>query len=135
MFRAVPRSQFGPLAGVFSVLMEIVDRPAGNTQLMIDGLSYSDWEDEADQLRRLANGLGTVRKHHVARAQKLLASLQDELDAIDSVSAGLSGFDAVRVGCVRDLVVALRSSLAETLRLLREHAPKPAGRSRKTAAA
>lgn len=116
--------------------MEIVDRPAGNTQLMIDGLSYSDWEDEADQLRRLANGLGTVRKHHVTRAQKLLAGLQEELDAIDGVSAGLSGFDAARVGCVRDLVVALRSSLAETLRLLRQQAPKPASRSRrKTTAA
>ncbi len=114
--------------------MEIADRPAGYTHLMINGLSYSDWEDEADQLRRLANGLGTVRKHHVTRAQKLLASLQEELDAIDSVSAGLTGFDAIRVGCVRDLVVALRSSLAETLRLLRERAPKPAGRSRKTAA-
>lgn len=115
--------------------MEIVDRPAGYTQLMINGLSYSDWEDEADQLRRLANGLGTVRKHHATRAQKLLASLQEELDAIDSVTAGLTGFDAVRVGCVRDLIAALRSSLAETLRLLRERAPKRAGRSRKTVAA
>lgn len=115
--------------------MEILDRSAGYTQLMINGLSYSDWEDEADQLRRLVNGAGTVRKHHVAEAQKLLASLQEELDAIDSVSAGLSGFDAIRVGCVRDLVVALRSSLAETLRLLRVRAPKRASRSRKTAAA
>ena len=113
--------------------MEIVDRPAGYTHLMIKGLSYSDWEDEADQLRQLANGLGTVRKYHVTRAQKLLASLQDELDAIDGVSAGLTGFDAIRVGCVRDLVVALRSSLAETLRLLKERAPTRARRSRKTA--
>lgn len=115
--------------------MEIVDRPAGYAHLLIKGLSYSDWEDEADQLRRLANGVGTVRKYHVTRAQKLIANLQDELDAIDSVSAGLSGFDAIRVGCVSDLVVALRSSLMETLRLLRERAPKKrASRSRKTAA-
>src|SRR5687768_7134677 len=104
--------------------MEVVDRPAAKPHLMIRGLSYSDWEDEADQLRLLANGLGTVRKHHVTQAQKLLASLQDELDAIDSVSGGLTGFDAIRVGCVRDLVVALRSSLTETFRLLRERIPK-----------
>lgn len=114
--------------------MEILDRPAG-TYLMINGLSYSDWEDEADQLRRLGNGLGTARKYHVTRAQKLLASLQEELDAIDSVSPGLTGFDAIRVGCVRDLVVAMRSSLEETLRLLRERVPKRASRPRKTAAA
>ncbi len=113
--------------------MEIVDRPAGYTHLMINGLSYSDWEDEADQLRRLANGLGTVRKHHVTEAQKLIASLQAELDAIDGVSAGLTGFDAIRVGCVKDLVVALRISLMETQRLLRERAPRRTGRSRKTA--
>ena len=113
--------------------MKTVDRLISDAHLMIKGLSYSDWEDEADQLRRLANGQGTVRKYHVTRAQKLLASLQDELDAIDGVSAGLNGFDAIRVGCVRDLVVALSSSLAETLRLLRELAPKPTTRSRKTA--
>jgi hypothetical protein len=114
--------------------MEVVDRPGVTTSLMIKGLSYSDWEDEADQLRQAATGLGAVRKNHLTRAQKLLSDLQDELDAIDSVSPTLTGFDAIRVGCVRDLLVALKVSLEETQRLLKERAPKSAPKSRKARA-
>ncbi len=103
--------------------------------LTIDGLSYSDWEDDADRLRRLARGSGRVTRKHIAHAERILGSLQDELDAVDSVSAGLSGFDAVRVRCVRDLIVALRAGLLETQRQLEARMPKRAGRARKTVAA
>jgi hypothetical protein len=101
---------------------------------MINGLSYSDWEDEADRLRQLANSARAVRRAYLTRAQKLLANLEDELSAIDSVSANLSGFDAVRVGCIRDLLVALRISLDETLRLLHARAPGASTRPRKARA-
>jgi len=92
---------------------------------MIDGLSYADWEDDADRLRQLANGTGRVTKRHLAQVEKLLASLDDELEAIASVSHTLTGFDAIRVACVRDLLVAFRISVSETQRLL---LARPAGK-------
>ncbi|MDC9825699.1 hypothetical protein PRN20_18350 [Devosia sp. ZB163] len=110
-----------------------VERPA-YSPLVIDGLSYSDWEDDADHLRQLAAGSGRVTKKQVAHTEKLLASLQDELDAIDSVSPRLVGFDAVRVGCVRDLLFALRISLLETRRLLEARTAKRPAKSRKAMA-
>ena len=76
--------------------------------LMIAGLSYADWEDDADGLRQLAAGSGRVTKRHLAKAAKLLSSLDEELEAIARVSDSLSGFDAIRVACVRDLLVAFR---------------------------
>lgn len=94
-----------------------VEQPA-SSPLVIDGLSYSDWEDDADALRQLATGTGRVTKRHLTRIEKLLSSLDDELEAIASVSPGLAGFDAIRVGCVRDLLVAFRISVLETQRLL-----------------
>jgi len=93
--------------------------------LMIDGLSYSDWEDDADRLRQLANGTGRVSKRHLARAEKLMSNLNEELEAIASVSGSLTGFDAIRVACVRDLLVAFRLSVGETQRLLVARANKP----------
>lgn len=108
-------------------------RPA-YSPLVIDGLSYSDWEDDADRLRLLALGSGRVTRKHISHARRLLASLQDEIDSIDSVSSALSGFDAIRVGCVRDLLVAFRVSLAETARLLEARAPARTTRPRKTLA-
>ncbi|MCR6671539.1 hypothetical protein [Devosia ginsengisoli] len=102
-----------------------VERPT-QSQLVIDGLSYSDWEDDADRLRELATGTGRVTKRHLARAEKLLSSLDDELEAIAGVAPGLSGFDAIRVGCLRDLLVAFRISVAETHKLLVARTAKPA---------
>src|SRR4051812_19943496 len=96
--------------------MPVVE-PASSA-LMIDGLSYADWEDDADRLRQLANGTGRVTKRSLARTEKLLSNLNDEIGAIDSVSHTLAGFDAIRVGCVRDLLVAFRISVRETQRLL-----------------
>jgi hypothetical protein len=92
---------------------------------VIDGLSYSDWEDDADRLRQLATGTGRVTKRHLAHAEKLLSSIDDELEAIAGVSHGLTGFDAIRVGCIRDLLLAFRISLSETQRLLMAKAAKP----------
>jgi hypothetical protein len=92
---------------------------------MIDGLSYADWEDDADRLRQLANGTGRVTKRSLTQTEKLLASLNDEIGAIDSISHTLTGFDAIRVGCVRDLLVAFRISVRETQRLLMSRASKP----------
>ena len=103
------------------------------TPLVIDGLSYSDWEDDADRLRRLASGRGRITPKHLARLEQLLASLGDELDAVDSVLPGLKGFDAIRVGCIRDLIVALREGLLETRRMLELRLAKRAARSRKSA--
>jgi hypothetical protein len=99
--------------------------------LVIDGLSYSDWEDDADRLRRLATGRGRITPKQLARLEQLLASLGDELDAVESVLPGLRGFDAVRVGCVRDLIVALRDGLLETRRMLEMRMAKRANRSKK----
>jgi len=101
---------------------------------MIDGLSYSDWEDDADRLRRLAIGAGRVTKRHLAQAEKLLTSLDEELEAIASVSHSLTGFDAVRVACVRDLLVAFRISVSETQRLLVARTLKKRPKPQKTAA-
>lgn len=102
------------------------------TPLVIDGLSYSDWEDDADRLRRLATGRSRITDKHLERLEHLLASLDDELEAVDSVLPGLRGFDAVRVGCVRDLIVALREGLLETRRMLDVRIAKRAARSRKS---
>lgn len=101
-----------------------VERPAFSP-LVIDGLTYSDWEDDADRLRQLATGTGRVTKRHLAHAEKLLSSLDEELEAIASVSPGLTGFDAIRVGCIRDLLLAFRVSLGETQKLLVARAAKP----------
>jgi phosphate uptake regulator len=101
---------------------------------MIDGLSYSDWEDDADRLRRLATGTGRVTKRHLAQAEKLLSSIDDELEAIASVSHSLTGFDAIRVACVRDLLTAFRISLSETQRLLLARTARKTPKPQKTAA-
>ncbi|WP_423065872.1 hypothetical protein [Devosia sp. CN2-171] len=103
--------------------------------LVIDGLSYSDWEDDADGLRQLATGAGRVTKRHLAHANRLLASLDEELDAIASVSPGLTGFDSIRVGCIGELLAAFRISLAETRRLLEARAAKQHASPRKKMAA
>ena len=108
-------------------------RPS-HTTLMIDGLSYSDWEDSADRLRQLATGKGRITMRHLARAEELLSSLDDELEAIDSVLPTLTGFDAVRVGCVRDLLVAFRISVGETQRLLRARPARKTPKRQATAA-
>lgn len=99
-----------------------VERP--HSPLMIDGLSYADWEDSADRLRQLAVGTGRITKRHLARAEEILSSLDDELEAIASVTPALTGFDAIRVACVRDLLVAFRISLSETQRMLVARATK-----------
>lgn len=112
-----------------------VEYPAGSP-LVIDGLSYSDWEDDADRLRLLATGSGRVTKRHLARAEKLIASLSAELEAIDSVGPTLAGFDAIRVACIRDLLLAFEVSVVETQKLLLARmAEKPAKTARKLAAA
>lgn len=86
------------------------------TNLQISGLSYLDWEEEAAQLRRAAESKRRISKRHLSRVRQLLDDLEAELDSIEGVVAGLSGFDSVRVQCTRDLVVALRAGLFETLR-------------------
>jgi ribosomal protein S12 methylthiotransferase accessory factor YcaO len=101
---------------------------------MKDGLSYSDWEDDADRLRRLATGSGRVTKRHLAQADKLLSSVNEELEAIAGVSHSLTGFDAIRVACVRDLLTAFRISLSETQRLLLARAAKKTPKPHKSAA-
>jgi hypothetical protein len=112
-----------------------VDRPDAYAPLKIKGLSYADWEDEADKLRQSAMGRTPLRKRDVTRTQDLLKSLDEELEAIDRVDRGLTGIDAIRVSCVRALVIALRASLAETLRRLEERAAKRSARpARKRAA-
>jgi hypothetical protein len=88
--------------------------------LKINGLSYVDWEDEADRLRELAGKRGRIPKRDIARVRKLLANLGGELEAIDRVYPGLSGLDAVKVQCTRDLVVALQAGLTETLRRMQD---------------
>src|SRR5687768_10470392 len=94
--------------------------------LKINGLSYLDWEDEADRLRELAGKRGRIPKRDVARVRKLLANLGGELEAIDSVYPGLSGLDAVKVQCTRDLVVALEAGLTETLRRMQDRPARQA---------
>ncbi len=93
--------------------------------LKINGLSYLDWEDEAYRLRQLAAKRGRPLKRDVARLRKLLANLGAELEAIDSVYPGLSGLDAVRVQCTRELVVALQAGLTETLRRMQDRPAEP----------
>jgi hypothetical protein len=95
--------------------------------LKINGLSYLDWEDEADRLRELAEKRGRVLKRDLAGAHKLLANLGAELEAIDRVHPGLSGLDAVKVRCTRDLLVALQAGLSETLRRLQDRPAKRTG--------
>jgi hypothetical protein len=95
--------------------------------LKINGLSYDDWENEADRLRLAASRQGRVLKRDLTRTQKLLTNLDAELEAIDRVSASLKGIDAVRVQCTRDLLVALQAGLAETLRRLQD---RPSGRGK-----
>jgi hypothetical protein len=96
--------------------------------LKINGLSYDDWEDEADRLRLAASRRGRVLKRDLMRTQKLLTNLDAELEAIDGVNASLKGIDAVRVQCTRDLLVALHANLAETLKRLQD---RPLGADRK----
>jgi hypothetical protein len=88
--------------------------------LKINGLSYADWEDEADRLRQVAARKGRILKRDSKRTQELLANLAAELEAIDHVLPGLRGLDAIRVQCTRDLVVALEASLSETLRRIED---------------
>jgi hypothetical protein len=95
--------------------------------LKVNGLSYADWEDEADRLREIAGRSGRILKRELTRVQKLLANLGEELEAIDHVYPSLSGVDAVRVQCTRDLLVALQAGLTETLRRMQD---RPARRSR-----
>jgi hypothetical protein len=94
--------------------------------LKINGLSYADWEDEADRLRQIAARKGRILKRDSKRTQELLASLVEELEAIDQVLPGLRGLDAIRVQCTRDLVVALQAGLGETLRRMEERPSKRA---------
>lgn len=110
-----------------------VVRPS-HSALMIDGLSYSDWEDDADRLRQLATGTGRVTKRHLAQTEKLLSSLDGELEAFAGVSHTLTGFDAIRVACVRDLLTAFRISVSETHRLLVARTARKTPRPQKTAA-
>ena len=90
--------------------------------LKINGLSYADWEDEADRLRQVAARKGRILKRDSKRTQELLANLAAELEAIDGVLPGLEGLDSIRVQCTRDLVVALEASLSETLRRMEDRA-------------
>jgi hypothetical protein len=92
--------------------------------LKINGLSYADWEDEADRLRQIAARKGRILKRDSKRTQELLASLAAELEAIDQVLPGLRGLDAIRVQCTRDLVVALQAGLGETLRRMEDRPAK-----------
>ncbi len=110
-----------------------VERPA-YSPLVIDGLSYSDWEDDADRLRRLATGSGRITRRHFEKAEKLLASLKDELDSIDDVTPTLTGFDAIRVGCIHDLLLAFWISVAETHRLLEVRHAERAAKAKNVAA-
>jgi ribosomal protein S18 len=110
-----------------------VERPASSA-LTIDGLSYADWEDDADRLRQFATSTGRVTKRHLADAEKLLSRLDEELEAIASVSSTLTGFDAIRVACVRDLLVAFRISVSETHRLLLARTTRRTARPQKAAA-
>jgi hypothetical protein len=106
-----------------------MNQPAAHS-LKINGLSYADWEDEADRLRQAAARPGRILKRDLSRVQKLLANLGDELEAIDRVLPGLSGLDTVRVQCTRDLLVALEASLNETLRRLQDRAATQPDRAR-----
>ncbi len=106
-----------------------MNQPAAYS-LKINGLSYADWEDEADRLRQAAAKPGRILKRDLSRVQKLLANLEDELEAIDGVFPGLSGLDAVRVQCTRDLLIALQASLNETLRRLQDRAAAQPERGR-----
>ena len=90
--------------------------------LKINGLSYADWEDEADRLRQVAARKGRILKRDSKRTQELLANLAAELEAIDDVLPGLKGLDSIRVQCTRDLVVALEASLSETMRRMEDRA-------------
>jgi hypothetical protein len=88
--------------------------------LKLRGLSYSDWEDEAAQLRLQVSAPATQRRRAIKRAKEMLASVDDELEAMDLVAGTLDALNAVRVRCVRDLLIALRASLVETSRRLSE---------------
>ena len=91
--------------------------------LKINGLSYADWEDEADRLRAAAaGGRGRSRKRDISRAAELIAKLERELESIKGVQWGLEGTDAIRVQCTKDLLVALLAGLTETLRRLQRTA-------------
>jgi hypothetical protein len=82
--------------------------------LKLRGLSYSDWEDEAAQLRLLVGSPAAQRKRAIRRCQEMLASIDDELEAMERVAGTLDALDAIRVRCVQDLLIALRASLVET---------------------
>jgi hypothetical protein len=87
--------------------------------LKINGLSYADWEDEADRLRTAAaSGRSRSRKRDISRAAELIAKLERELESIKGVQLGLEGIDKIRVQCTKDLLVALLAGLNETLRRL-----------------
>jgi hypothetical protein len=100
--------------------------------LQLRGLSYSDWEDEAAQLRLQVSAPAVQRRRAIKRAQEMLASIDDELEAMAQVAGTLDPLDAVRVRCVRDLLIALRAGLVETSKRLSEARSRP--RARKTPA-
>ena len=89
---------------------------------------------DADRLRRLATGSGRITRRHFEKAEKLLASLKDELDSIDDVTPTLTGFDAIRVGCIHDLLLAFWISVAETHRLLEVRHAERAAKAKNVAA-
>ncbi len=103
--------------------------------LQLRGLSYSDWEDEAAQLRLNVNALAPERKRAIKRAQEMLAGIDEELDAMASVDVSLGGFDAIRLGLVKDLLLALRANLLETSKRLSEGGRRPSQRKTPTPAA
>jgi len=104
--------------------------PPPRPDLKLRGLSYSDWEDEAAQLRLQFGAPAAQRRRAIKRADEMLASVDDELEAMASVIGTLDRLDAIRLRCVRDLLIALRASLEETSRRLHE-SPPPRQRARK----
>jgi hypothetical protein len=128
-----PATLFAP-PGSDTYLLSMAARkkaaPPPPPDLKLRGLSYSDWEDEAAQLRLQIGARAAQRKRAINRADEMLASVDDELEAMASVIGTLDRPDAIRLRCVRDLLIALRASLEETSRRLSEP-PSPRRRTRK----
>jgi hypothetical protein len=128
--RGLPRL---PAIPTFLPMAPRKKKPAPKTpDLQLRGLSYSDWEDEAAQLRQSVNALAPERKRAIKRAQQMLAGIDAELEAMASVDVTLGGFDAIRLGLVRDLLLALRANLLETLKRLSEGGRRPSQRKTPT---
>lgn len=80
----------------------------------LTGLSYADWEMEANSLKRAADAAalgGYVDGQHLVRAGELADAIDAEILMLDEVGVNATGELAGQLSGVRNRLAALRDSI------------------------